>query len=137
VPPVIRIVQYLCAREDCGATWRVLPMFLARHLWWMWKTVERSVVPKDEPSPPAPSLVPDQTRRRWRARLAASAHVLVALLAARGEPEVQKVVAHLASDVSRATLVEAYSDRMSVSADERLATLATLCHRLERGVRLM
>ncbi len=138
VPPAIQIVQYLCARVDCGATWRVLPKFLARHLWWIWKTVEHSLAPpKDEPRPADRSPVPAQTRRRWRARLAASARVLVALLAARGDLEAQKLAANIGGHASRAALVEAYADRTRVPTGERFASLATLSHRLERGVRLM
>ncbi len=42
---VIRIIRFLCFSPDCGATWRVLPAFLARHLWWTWEAVEAAVVP--------------------------------------------------------------------------------------------
>ena len=41
LPAVVRIIQYACAAATCGATWRTLPMFLARHLWRVWATVER------------------------------------------------------------------------------------------------
>ena len=44
MPAVVRIIQYLCAAAECGATWRILPMFLARHLWRVWPTVERVVM---------------------------------------------------------------------------------------------
>ena len=33
LPGVVRIIQYVCAAAECGATWRILPRFLARHLW--------------------------------------------------------------------------------------------------------
>jgi hypothetical protein len=36
----LRIVRFICANPSCGATWRVLPAFLARHLWWVWRRVE-------------------------------------------------------------------------------------------------
>ena len=37
---VVYIVRFICANEDCRATWQVLPAFLARHLWWVWGKVE-------------------------------------------------------------------------------------------------
>jgi hypothetical protein len=137
LPPVIRIVQYVCAREECGATWRVLPRFLARHLWWMWRVVEQAVQAKDARGVAGRSPVPKQTRRRWRARLAASARVLIALLAARGDVEVQQFAADVETHAARAALVEAYAERRCVVDGERLACIAALSHRLERGVRLM
>lgn len=139
LPAVIRIVRYLCAREDCGAIWRVLPLFLARHLWWTWKVIERAVLSKAEDGHGAAgaSPVPEQTRRRWRARLASSAGVLVALFAGRGDADVQSVAADATSAASRSALVEAYAARCFITADEQLAVVAALTHRLERGVRLM
>ena len=134
---VIRIVQYLCARESCGAIWRVLPLFLARHLWWAWRAVERAVQREDERTSADRSPVPQQTQRRWRARLASSARVLLALFAARADAEVQQVAVEVGADATRAALVEAYADRTCAGEGERLARLATLAHGLERGVRLM
>lgn len=134
---VIRIVRYLCAREDCGAIWRVLPLFLARHLWWTWKAIERAVLLKEEDGSARASPVPEQTQRRWRARLASSARVLIALLAARGDLDAQRVAADVGADASRSELVEAHAGRCCVSPGERLAVVATLSHRLERGIRLM
>lgn len=134
---VIRIVRYLCAREDCGAIWRVLPLFLARHLWWTWRAIEDAVLSEEENCSADTSPVPEQTRRRWRARLASSARVLIALLAARGDHDAQRVAADVGADASRSELVEAYADRCCVSSGERLAVVATLSHQLDRGVRLM
>ncbi len=39
----VELVRYICARDDCGATWRVLPAFVARHLWRRWTTVARTI----------------------------------------------------------------------------------------------
>jgi len=39
---VLTVARFMCANPSCGATWRVLPAFLARHLWWVWERVERS-----------------------------------------------------------------------------------------------
>jgi hypothetical protein len=134
---VIRIVQYLCAHESCGAIWRVLPLFLARHLWWAWRAVERAVQSDDERTPADRSPVPQQTRRRWRARLASSARVLLALFAARGNVEVREVAVDVGTHATRSALVERYVDRTHIVVGERLARVATLAHQLERGVRLM
>ena len=41
----LRIARFICANPACGATWRILPAFLARHLWWTWHKVERATVP--------------------------------------------------------------------------------------------
>jgi hypothetical protein len=137
LPAVIRIVQYLCASERCGAIWRVLPLFLARHLWWVWRAVECAVQPKDERRSADRSPVPLQTQRRWRARLASSARVLIALFAARADAEVQEVAVALGADATRAALVDACAVRTGAVEGEQLAGVATLAHRLERGVRLM
>lgn len=135
---VIRIVQYLCAHESCGAIWRVLPLFLARHLWWAWRVVERAVQDEDGRAPADRSpVVPKQTRRRWRARLASSARVLLELFAARGHVELREVTVDVGTNATRAALVERYADRTRIVAGERLARVATLAHQLERGIRLM
>lgn len=137
MPPVVRIVQYICTRSDCGATWRVLPIFLARHLWRVWATVERAVEPTNGRTSNDTLPIPEQTRRRWRARLKSSARILIALLAARGGLDTQELAARVEVTATRAELVETYADRMKVSAGNRLAGIAMLAHQLERGVRLM
>jgi hypothetical protein len=63
MPPVVRVAQYLCAADECSATWRILPMFLARHLWRAWKTVERVALPGEVPSAAPP--VPERTPFPW------------------------------------------------------------------------
>jgi hypothetical protein len=140
MPPVIRIAQYVCASSDCGATWRILPMFLARHLWRTWATVERVIKPKvDEAATTTDTTppVPDRTERRWRARLAASARVLVVLLAVSGGAVLEGIAARLGLDATRGALVAAHADLAGVAAGSRLSALAALVHRLEGGVRLM
>ena len=32
MPLVVQVAQYICVAAGCGATWRILPMFLARQL---------------------------------------------------------------------------------------------------------
>jgi hypothetical protein len=135
-PPVVRVAQYICAADECNATWRMLPMFLARHLWRVWKTVERVALP-GQPPPPTTRSVPERTRSRWRARLAAAARVLVVLFAASGGLALEEIAARVGLDASRAGLVVAYAELADVAPDAQLAAVAALAHRLERGIRLM
>jgi hypothetical protein len=135
MPPVVRVVQYICAAEECSATWRILPMFLARHLWRVWKTVERVVLPEEVTSAAPP--VPERTRCRWSARLAAAARVLVVLFAASGGFVLESVAAQVGLDASRAELVHVYAEQVDVARGAQLAAVAALAHRLERGIRLM
>jgi hypothetical protein len=135
MPPVVRVAQYMCAADECNATWRILPMFLARHLWRAWKTVERVTLPGEGSSAELP--VPERTQCRWRSRLAAAARVLVVLFAASGGRVLESVAAKVGLDASRAELVHAYAEQIDVPGGARLAAVAALTHRLERGIRLM
>ncbi len=137
MPAVVRIVQYVCAAAGCGATWRILPMFLARHLWRAWKTVERVVIPAATPPSAAAPTVPARTERRWRGRFAASARMLVVLLAASGGVALEALASRTGLDASRAELTAAHADAARITPGARLCALAELVHRLERGVRLM
>jgi hypothetical protein len=137
MPLVVQVAQYMCAAAECGATWRVLPMFLARHLWRAWKTVERVALPGAVLSPSAAPPVPERTLCRWRSRLAATARVLVVLLAASGGLALEAVAAQVGLDASRADLVHTYAEQVDVAGGARLAAVAALTHRLERGIRLM
>jgi hypothetical protein len=136
-PVVIRIVQYICASGECRATWRLLPMILARHLWRQWRTVERAVKPKDTPARADAPKIPARTVRRWRARLASSAAVIVALIAGRGGRDLAAHAAVVGHDISRMVLVDAFTGWTNTAPGSRLSVLATLTHALERGVRLM
>jgi hypothetical protein len=140
MPPAIRVVQYICTSADCGATWRILPRFLARHLWRAWPTVERVVELGERPieAASAPAVpIPARTQRRWRARLAATARVLVVLLAVSGGAVLEDLAKRIGVDATRRELVVAYADLAGLAAGERLPALAALVHRLERGIRLM
>lgn len=135
--PVVRIKQYICARPDCRATWRILPLFLARHLWRSWRTVERVVEPIVTPSPQEAPTIPARTRRRWHERFASSARQLIVLLATTGALALTALTASVGLDATRAQLVVAHARTATVAPGTRLATLAALVHRLERGLRLM
>lgn len=137
MPAVVRIVQYVCAADECGATWRILPRFLARHLWRAWKTVERIVMPAGMPRSAAAPPIPARTEQRWRARFAAAARILVVLLAASGGVALEALASRVGLDASRAELTAAHADVTRASPTARLAALAELVHRLERGLRLM
>lgn len=133
----IRIVRYACA--ECSAIWRILPLFLARHLWRSWRVVERVALRGAEPPPPsrAPPPVPPRTSRRWVARLAAAALVLTQALATSGREALRAVVAAAGIDCDRRALVQAHARETGSAAGRRLAELAALAHRLVPGLRLM
>jgi hypothetical protein len=137
MPAVVRIIQYVCAAAECGATWRILPMFLARHLWRVWKTVERVVMPAGVPRSTGATPIPARSEQRWRARFAASARMLVVLLAASGGMALEALASRVGLDASRADLTAAHAEVTRAAPTARLAALAELVHRLERGLRLM
>jgi hypothetical protein len=135
MPPEITIARHLCADPACEATWRILPAFLARHLWRVWPTVERTV----GKTPPLPSAapIPERTERRWRSRLGCSAKQLVLLLATSGGALLEAIAQSVGLDATRLTLVDVHAQRVAVPKGQRLGDLAALVHRLERGLRLM
>lgn len=124
-PPRIEILIVRCSRRDqCGAVWRVLPEFLARHLWRRWTLV--GVVLAGEPH----HRVPRRTRQRWRRRLEAAAAVLVALLGQAAQQRWVEVAAQAGVDATRAQLVEA-------AGATQLGELARVVHEEQPGVRVM
>ena len=129
--PVATVVVHQCAREACGATWRILPAFIARRLQRAWGTVETATL-EGAPTPPRPP-VPATTVRRWLARLASSARHLVQVLAASGDAALTDVAAALGLDATRREFLEA----ARVRGAEHLAAVAALAHRLCPGARLM
>jgi hypothetical protein len=137
LPSVVEVLRFRCANEACRATWRVLPLFLARHLWHPWKVVERAALPDTKPPPStAPALRP-RTEARWRTRLESSARMLVVLLAMSGGSALESVAKQVGLDGTRRDLVFVYATEARTESGERLASLGALVHRLERGMRLM
>lgn len=132
---VVTIVIYRCASADCRATWRILPRFLARHLWRSWSTVHGSTAPQT-PSASTPR-VPERTVRRWSERLRSSARSLVQLLATSGSALLEGVVHAIGIDATRTDVIAAYSSTMGVAPSQVLAALAALIHRLGPGLRLV
>ncbi len=103
-PPGTEVLIFRCAdREDCGAIWRVLPAFLARHLWRRWSVIGASVLRR----PAGRHRVASRTRQRWRARLQSSAAVLVALLGATGLERWTGLAARVTAAGMRGELIEA------------------------------
>jgi hypothetical protein len=135
-PAELRIVRHICADPSCEATWRILPAFLARHLWSAWPTVERTV--SEEPRTVARAArVAERTAQRWRSRLWASAKQLVVLLATSGGTLLEAVAKTVGFVGTRLELVEAHACAAESPPGRRLSDLAALVHRLERGIRLM
>lgn len=126
------VIRFRCAdRERCGATWQIVPAFLTRHLWRSWAVVERAV----DVTPRSP--VPARTRRRWHARLASSARLLVALLSTAADAGWAAIVTTVGLAGRRRDLVQAYRVEARPQPGQSLAELAALIHRLAPGVRLM
>jgi hypothetical protein len=127
---------FRCAK--CGATWRVLPAFLARCLHREWWVVERVAATADvarECGAPRPrELVPARTRRRWEARLVQAALVPVQVLATSGDVALRSLAQVLGLQAERGELVERYS--AAFGGTSVFASLAELLHRLMPGIRL-
>ena len=130
---VVRIVRHLCVA--CGATWRTLPAFLARHLWRSWPVVEAVTV--SAPPPWTQPFVPERTRRRWAARLASKAAQLVQILATSAEAVLDTVASVVGLVASRSELVDTHAQRTAAPRGQKLSSLAALIHRMVPGVRLM
>ena len=141
------VAIFQCAdRERCGAVMRVLPAFLARHLWRTWSTVETTVADSGETGNGSPAgPVPARTVARWRARLATSAAALVVVLgtATSTVPELHRVVQQVGLDGTRAEFVKAFTSTVTPGVTPKttpghlLATTAMVVHRLVPGVRLV
>ena len=123
----VKVLVFRCSRSECGAIWRVLPRFLARHLWRAWKTVEEALT--DTPVKRSP--VPARTRQRWRNRLREYAAVLVSVLGDSGQRPLVERATDLGSGALRHEVIETFGGLA------QLPVLAELVHRLVRGVRVM
>jgi hypothetical protein len=120
---------FICS--SCGATWRVLPAFLARCLWRAWEVIEGVVQRTRRPHEPK---VPERTERRWRARLRQTARLPGQVLATSGSPLFRGLAQAVGLDAERRTLASAHANSFGGSM---LAPLAALLQRLSPGVRLM
>jgi hypothetical protein len=133
----VLVVRFRC--PACGATWQVLPAFVARCLWRSWRVVEAAVeLPEAQAcgAAAAPVVAP-RTRRRWLGRLLSSAALLVVTLGTAEQPELTELSGTVGLQGTRWQLVCQYAARGHPPAAERLAQVAALVHRLAPGVRLM
>ncbi len=129
----VRIIRYECAA--CGGIWRVLPGFLARHLWRSWPVVE--VVTIGAPPPSNQPEVPERTQRRWAARLLSSGALLVQMLATSVQAALVKIAKAIGLAPIREAVVHEHASQMGLEGGRKLAALAALIHRLAPGVRLV
>jgi hypothetical protein len=126
------VLRFRCSnRSGCGATWQVLPAFLARHLWRRWRVVEETIEEEHDRS-----RVPARTRRRWRVRLATGARQVVAVLATGAEAACA-VAAEVGLEGCRFDLVRRCRELLCPAPGACLAELGALVHRLCPGVRVM
>jgi len=122
--------MYRCASKSCGAVFTVLPAIIARHLWRLWRTVERASAGKIE--------VPRSTRRRWLGRLESSASQLVQTLASKASSILSSSLRSALVRVrTRGDLLEAFRSSLARLLIEAPAALSAWIHRLEPGIRLM
>lgn len=134
LPAAIQVLVFRC--PDCRATWRILPRFLARHLWYAWRCVEAAVKPSEAAPLPSAAAPSDQSSKRWRERLSSAGRMLVTLLAVAGGA-LAELAATVALGCSREAVLDAFVVWVAPPAGMRLSAFAALMHRLERGVRLM
>ena len=143
----IRIVRFRCVAADCCATWRVIPTFVARHLWYAWHAVEAATLADatppsaERPMIPAPrAAVPSRwTVDRWLGRLGTSARLLVQILAELMTPLLTALSEALDDgvDATRGALVAAYAEAAKLPLGRWLCTLAEHVHREAPGLRVM
>lgn len=120
----VEILIFRCANAACRVVWRVLPAFLARHLWRAWARVVEALDEARERC-----STPSRTRQRWLRRLRERATMLVAVLAQLG-PREPVAVARLGLDTTRREVIVGFGLA-------RLDELAALVDRLVPGVRVM
>ena len=132
------VLRFRCAdRARCGASWQVLPAFLARFLWGSWARVASAL------GGDARGVIPARTRERWHTRLAGRARTLVGVLSSANETGVWTTVARTVGlEARRIEVLRGYAlARESAAAAELscgcFAELAAALHRLCAGVRLM
>lgn len=126
------VIRFRCAdRGRCGATWQVLPAFIARQLWRSWRVVEQAVESAEH------SPVPERSRCRWRTRLASAGRFLVAILTMTARQTWITLATAVGLGCRRLDVVRQYRAALSPARGECLGELAGLIHRLAPGARLM
>ena len=130
----IGVVRYICVDRACGATWRMLPAFVARHLWRRWSTVARAIAGRTRDGEIAPAAA--RTLRRWRSRLRSAARQLVLLLGEHDDEDVARFARAAGFESTRLELVELLTAGR-VLGPHGIEDIAAGLHQLERGIRLM
>lgn len=133
-PLRIKIIRYVCTAASCGATWRVVPAFVARHLWRGWPSVARTIA--GDPGHTGAPRVPSRARRRWNARLNSAARQLLNVLAQHDDDDVVKFVRVAGFDSMRRDLVDLFTAGR-VLGTKGMADIAAAVHAIEPGIRLM
>ncbi len=122
--------------KGCGGIWQILPAVIARRLHRAWGVVQSAAEGAGaiaETEGPQETTVPRRTIRRWVARLALSACVLVQALAL----SVEDSAAAVETGATRGELVDALAAAGSVVDARKLADVAGWLHRIVPGVRLV
>jgi hypothetical protein len=132
----VEIVRYLCADDACRATWRILPAFVARHLWRRWSTVARAIAGGERSELDGAPVVAGRTLRRWRARLDSAARQLVLLLGEHDDDDIARFARAAGFEGTRLDLVQLLTAGR-VLGTHGLEDIAAGVDRLERGVRLI
>jgi hypothetical protein len=132
----VEIVRYICAADECRATWRVLPAFVARHLWRRWSTVGRAITGARRLESDVVLPVAPRTLRRWNARLGSAARQLVLLLVQHDDDDVVRFARVAGFDGTRLELVQLLTAGR-VLGIHGLEDIAAAVDRIERGVRLI
>ena len=114
----------------------MLPAFLARCLWGTWARVAGALAGG------VPTAVPRRTRRRWRARLAGVAPMLVGVLSTASEGGTWVALAHAVGlGARRMDVLRGYAAHTGCAGASLpqacFAELAAAVHRLCPGIRLM
>jgi hypothetical protein len=122
MPVALEVLQFRCAREACGATWRILPAFLARHLWHAWNVVERIARPAAPAVAAAPAAPAVAAAPAAPAVAAVAAAPAVAAVAAA--PAVAAVAAVAAAPRVAARTRARWRSRLASSARVLVAVLA-------------
>jgi hypothetical protein len=120
----VRILRFICSR--CRATWRIVPEFLARHLWRTWATVCGAVGMPGAWT--GRSAVPERTIRRWKSRLESAAGQLGEVLRSCTDAAVATAARGAGVLASRRQVISAVGGG--------LAAVAALVHVLAAGVRV-
>jgi len=121
----VEILRFICVL--CKATWRIVPCFLARHLWRTWETVETAVGMRERST--RQQAIPERTVRRWKCRLQAGAGQLGEALRDCARATVATAARGVGLLATRLQMVSAVGSG--------LATVAAVVHESAAGVRVV